>query len=77
MLLIILSIMEKVISALPVIKPRAISPKPDPTKTAQTDIITITSSRWYQHYGVQGSMLSGHGGFEFQGYNYTKFVPYS
>ncbi len=52
-------------------KPRSISPKPDPTKTATTDVITITSSRWYQHYGVQGSMLSGHGGFEFQGYNYT------
>lgn len=52
-------------------KPRTIYPKPDPTKTAQTDIITITSSRWYQHYGVQGSMLSGNGGFEFQGYNYT------
>ena len=52
-------------------KPRAISPKPDPTKTAQTDIITITSSRWYQHYGVQGSMLNGQGGFEFLGYTYT------
>jgi hypothetical protein len=51
-------------------KPRSISPKPDPTKTAATDSIVITSSRWYQHYGVQGSMLSGQGGFEFQGYNY-------
>lgn len=52
-------------------KPRAISPKPDPTKTAATDTITITSSRWYQHYGVQGLMLSGFNGFEFQGYTYT------
>ena len=52
-------------------KPRAINPKPDPTKTAQTDVITITSSRWHQHYGVQGSMLSGHGGFEFLGYTYS------
>lgn len=52
-------------------KPRSISPKPDPTKTASTDIITITSSRWYQHYGVQGLMLAGENGFEFQGYTYT------
>jgi hypothetical protein len=52
-------------------KPRSISPKPDPTKTAATDIIAITSSRWYQHYGVQGLMLAGSNGFEFQGYTYT------
>jgi hypothetical protein len=51
-------------------KPRSISPKPDPTKTADTDTITINSSRWYQHYGVQGSMLAGLNGFEFQGYTY-------
>ena len=51
-------------------KPRSISPKPDPTKTAATDTITITSSRWYQHYGVQGLMLAGQSGFEFQGYTY-------
>jgi hypothetical protein len=51
-------------------KPRSISPKPDPTKTAATDTITITNSRWYQHYGVQGLMLSGNNGFEFQGYTY-------
>ncbi|MBK9099200.1 MAG: collagen-like protein [bacterium] len=52
-------------------KPRSINPKPDPTKTAATDTITITSSRWYQHYGVQGPMLAGTNGFEFQGYTYT------
>lgn len=51
-------------------KPRSINPKPDPTKTAATDTITITSSRWYQHYGVQGLMLAGQNGFEFQGYTY-------
>ena len=47
------------------------SPKPDPTKTAASDTITITSSRWYPHYGVQGQMLMGEGGFKFQGYSYT------
>jgi hypothetical protein len=52
-------------------KPRSISPKPDPTKTAATDTITITSSRWYQHYGVQGLMLSGNNGFEFEGETYS------
>jgi hypothetical protein len=55
-------------------KPRPlsnISPKPDPTKTALTDSIVITSPRWYQHYGVQGLMLAGFNGFEFQGVNYT------
>lgn len=52
-------------------KPRSIDPKPDPTKTAPTDEITITSSRWYQHYGVQGAMLAGLNGFEFEGYNYS------
>jgi hypothetical protein len=52
-------------------KPRSISPKPDPTKTAITDTITITSSRWYQHYGVQGPMLAGTNGFEFTGYTYS------
>jgi hypothetical protein len=52
-------------------KPRSINPKPDPTKTAVTDTITITSSRWYQHYGVQGPMLAGTNGFEFTGYTYS------
>jgi hypothetical protein len=52
-------------------KPRSITPKPDPTKTAITDTIVITSSRWYQHYGVQGLMLAGYNGFEFQGYIYS------
>jgi hypothetical protein len=55
-------------------KPRPLSnitPKPDPTKTADTDTIVIKSSRWYQHYGVQGLMLAGFNGFEFQGETYT------
>lgn len=52
-------------------KPRSINPKPDPTATAATDTITITSSRWYQHYGVQGLMLAGYSGFEFEGQSYT------
>jgi len=47
------------------------SPKPDTSKTAMTDTITITSSRWYPHYGVQGQMLMGTGGFPFSGYPYT------
>lgn len=46
------------------------SPTPDPTKTAATDSIVITSSRFYPHYGVQGQILMGKGGFEFAGYTY-------
>ena len=49
-------------------KPRSISPKPDPNSS---DPITITSSRWYQHYGVQSPMLAGMNGFEFAGETYT------
>jgi cytochrome c551/c552 len=52
-------------------KPRTLSPLPDPTKTATTDTITITNSRWYPHYGVQSQMLMGTGGFKFIDYNYT------
>lgn len=51
-------------------QPRSLSPMPDPTKTAITDTITITSSRWYTHYGTQAQMLMGVGGFQFQGYTY-------
>jgi hypothetical protein len=47
------------------------TPKPDPTKTAATDSIVITTSRWYSHYGVQGQMLMGEGGFKFPSYPYT------
>jgi len=46
------------------------SPIPDPTKTAATDSIVITSNRFYPHYGVQGQILMGKGGFEFAGYTY-------
>jgi hypothetical protein len=52
-------------------KPRSLSPEPDPTKTAITDTIKITSSRWYPHYGVNGQMLAGTGGFEFEGKQYS------
>jgi len=52
-------------------QPRTVSPKPDPTKTATTDTLTITSSRWYPHYGVQSQMLMGTGGFQFPTYTYT------
>lgn len=46
------------------------SPIPDPTKTAATDSIVITTNRFYPHYGVQGQILMGKGGFEFAGYTY-------
>lgn len=49
---------------------RDLSPKPDPTKTAATDSIVITNARWYPHYGMQGMMLMGKGGFEFSDYTY-------
>jgi len=52
-------------------RPRTMSPEPDPTKTAATDTITITSNRWYAHYGVQSQLLMGTGGFEFTDYTYT------
>lgn len=48
---------------------RAMTPKMD--GNAPGDSITITSSRWYSHYGVQGQMLMGDGGFKFPGYTYT------
>jgi len=51
-------------------RPRSISPKPDPTKTAVTDTITISNSRWYQHYGVQSHILNGTGGFKWADYTY-------
>jgi hypothetical protein len=38
---------------------------------APGDSIAITTSRWYSHYGVQGQMLMGEGGFKFPGYTYT------
>lgn len=41
------------------------SMQPDQAKTANTDSITITTTRWYSHYGVQGQMLVGMGGFHF------------
>ena len=52
-------------------KTRELNPMPDPTKTANTDTLVITSSRWYPHYGVQGQILAGTGGFEFQNVTYN------
>ena len=46
---------------------RSLSPK----ATATGDSIVIQTSRWYSHYGVQGQMLMGEGGFKFPGYTYT------
>ena len=43
------------------------------TSMGATDSLTITSSRWYPHYGVQGLMFLGAGkggGFEFPGSSY-------
>jgi hypothetical protein len=51
--------------------PRSLSPLPDPTKTALTDTFKTTSTRWSAHYGVQGQVLMGAGGFLFQGYPYS------
>ncbi|HAP35147.1 MAG TPA: hypothetical protein DCQ28_04090 [Bacteroidetes bacterium] len=52
-------------------QPRAMSPKaPAYTKTAATDSLVLTNSRWYNHYGIQGPLLIGKGGYEFAGYNY-------
>jgi hypothetical protein len=45
-------------------RPRTLSPTPDPTKTAATDTLKITSNRWYAHYGVQGQILTGAGAFQ-------------
>jgi hypothetical protein len=49
-------------------KTRSLTPEPDPNSSAP---ITITSNRWYPHYGVQGQMLAGTGGFEFAGVSYN------
>ena len=58
--------------------PRSVNPKPDPTKTAATDTITITSSRWYAHYGVQGQILIGAGAFQFvDAASYTSTTAHS
>jgi hypothetical protein len=58
-------------------KPRTLSPRPDPTKTAVTDTIVITNNRWYPHYGVQAQMLMGTGGFQFSDYTYTGNSPHT
>jgi len=57
-------------------QPRNVStltPAPN-VNAAATDTITITSTRWYQHYGIQAQMFQGtggNGGFQFPGYTYS------
>ncbi|MBI5473898.1 MAG: hypothetical protein HY961_16290 [Ignavibacteriae bacterium] len=48
---------------------RTMSPKM-PGAPGPTDTVTITNERWYSHYGVQGQVLMGEGGFKFPGYTY-------
>lgn len=51
----------------------AVTPAPN-VNAAATDTLTITSTRWYQHYGVQPQMFqgtTGNGGFQFAGYTYS------
>ena len=48
---------------------RSMSPKMD--GNAPGDSLIITTSRWYSHYGVQGQMILGDGGFKFPGYTYS------
>ncbi len=51
----------------------AVTPAPN-VNAAATDTLTITSTRWYQHYGVQAQMFlgtTGNGGFQFPGYTYS------
>lgn len=51
----------------------SVSPAPN-INAAATDTTTITSPRWYQHYGVQAQMFlgtGGNGGFQFPGYSYS------
>lgn len=57
-------------------QPRPLNPVM-PASPAATDTITITSNRWYPHYGVQGMMLAGESGFKFPGYTYTGNSPHS
>jgi len=53
------------------------SPKPNPMKSDATDTISITSNRWYPHYGVNAQMLMGTGGFQFTDYTYTGNSPHT
>jgi hypothetical protein len=56
-------------------QPRDLSPKMNGTPPG--DSLRITSSRWYAHYGVQGQMLMGTGGYKFTGYTYTGNSPHT
>jgi len=48
-------------------QPRTLATKMDGTR----DTIVITTNRWYSHYGVQGQMLMGEGGYKFPNATYT------
>ncbi|MBI2620255.1 MAG: hypothetical protein HYW57_09250 [Ignavibacteriales bacterium] len=58
-------------------QPRSLSPQMPNTAPASTDTLRITNSRWYAHYGVQGLMLMGEGGYKFPGYTYTGNSPHA
>jgi hypothetical protein len=57
-------------------QPRPMSPVL-PVSPAATDSVTITTSRWHPHYGVQSTMLAGVGGFQIPGYTYTGNSPHA
>jgi len=50
-------------------QPRSMSPVMD--ANAAGDSIVITTTRWYMHYGIQGLILGGGGGFRFTDFTYT------
>lgn len=57
-------------------QPRPLNPVMPATPSA-TDSLTITNSRWYPHYGVQGLMLAGQSGFKFPDFTYTGNSPHT
>ncbi len=57
-------------------KPRSMSPLM-PGNPGPSDTLTITSSRWYPHYGLQSATLMGVGGFKFPGYTYRGNSPHT
>jgi len=56
-------------------KTRPMSPKMDANPPG--DSLVITTSRWYSHYGVQGQVLMGDGGFKFPDFTYTGNSPHT
>lgn len=56
-------------------QPRALTTKMD--ANVPGDTLVITTNRWYSHYGVQGQMLMGEGGYKFPGLTYTGNSPHT